>query len=64
LTTIISNNINQIAKAHNALAKTKVHFSQSTQQVIRDTLEIMQLWEKYKQYAVQPPAAQRTEAEA
>ncbi|MDR1226839.1 MAG: plasmid mobilization relaxosome protein MobC, partial [Prevotellaceae bacterium] len=33
LTTIISNNINQIAKAHNALAKTKVHFSQSTQQV-------------------------------
>lgn len=57
LTATISNNINQIAKVHNALARTKVHFSQSTQQVIRDTLHIMQLWDKYKKHAIQPPVA-------
>jgi K+/H+ antiporter YhaU regulatory subunit KhtT len=55
LTTTISNNINQIAKAYNALAKSKVHFSQSTQQVIHDTLHIMQLWEKYKNQAIGLP---------
>jgi hypothetical protein len=57
LTATIGNNINQIAKAYNALAKTKVHFSQSTQQVIRDTLHIMQLWEKCKNQAIQLPVA-------
>jgi hypothetical protein len=57
LTATISHNINQIAKAHNALAKTKIHFSQSTQQVIHDTLHIMQLWEKYKNQAIQLPVA-------
>jgi thiamine biosynthesis lipoprotein ApbE len=55
LTATISSNINQIARAYNALAKTKVHFSQSTLQVIRDTLHIMQLWEKYKNRVIQPP---------
>jgi hypothetical protein len=57
LTATIGNNINQIARAYNALAKTKVHFSQTTQQVIRDTLHIMQLWEKCKNQAIQLPVA-------
>jgi hypothetical protein len=62
LTAAISGNINQIAKVHNALAKTKVHFSQSTQQVIRDTLQLMQQWDKYKKLVIQPPAAHGAEA--
>jgi hypothetical protein len=53
----ISNNINQIAKAYNALARTKVHFSQNTQQVIRDTLHIMQLWDRNRRRVVRPPSA-------
>jgi hypothetical protein len=57
----IANNINQIAKAHNALAKTKVHFSQNTEQIIRDTLQIMQLWEKHKKRLIQPPVAHDAE---
>jgi heterodisulfide reductase subunit C len=59
----IGNNINQIAKAHNALAKTKVHFSQNTQQVIRDTLEIIQTWERYKKPIIQLPVAHEHDTE-
>jgi hypothetical protein len=58
LTANISNNVNQIAKAFNALAKTKVHFSQNTQQVIRDTVEIMQLWDKNKRHLIRLPGAE------
>jgi hypothetical protein len=58
---IISSNINQIAKAHNKLAQAAGEFSHRTQQVVRDTLEIMQLWEKKKKYLVQPPVANDAE---
>jgi len=52
---IISNNINQISKAYNAFAHTKVHFSQTTQQCIKDTLHIMQLWQKMEMKLTTPP---------
>ncbi|GHT67877.1 hypothetical protein FACS189452_06430 [Bacteroidia bacterium] len=51
----ISNNVNQIAKAHNALFKTKVHFSETTRKVVEDTLHIMQLWESNKKDILQVP---------
>jgi hypothetical protein len=51
----IGSNINQITKAHNALATTKVHFTQATRQVVTDTLHIMQLWDKNKKQILQAP---------
>ncbi|GHV64454.1 hypothetical protein FACS1894199_02730 [Bacteroidia bacterium] len=51
----ISNNVNQIAKAHNALLKTKPNMTEKNKEVIKQTIEIMQLWDSNKSRLLQVP---------